>query len=99
MKNNIGHRVQVRVHKKGILEIKPPHYTPRSAIRSMIDSFINGDEKWRSFQNETTTDEQKKYCDICGNLRKNFIHGCSENPEMFEIFGCKRCDDTCGWCG
>ncbi len=34
----------------------------------------------------------------CGTIKKHFVHNCSGSSNMPEVFGCPKCDDTCGFC-
>lgn len=53
-----------------------------------FQSLING--SWEVFEEER--------CDGCGNEKRTFMHNCSGSLNMLEIYGCPKCDDTCGFC-
>lgn len=50
------------------------------------------DVKW-----EDGKEIEPERCD-CGKLKKSFVHNCNGSSNMPEIFGCPKCDDTCGFC-
>jgi len=41
--------------------------------------------------------EKNSHCE-CGEKLKPFMHNCSQSEHIFEIEGCPKCDDVCGFC-
>jgi hypothetical protein len=47
---------------------------------------------------DITIEKPQAYCLECGEDFEWFMHSC-DSSTYDEVYGCKKCDDHCGFCG